>query len=1292
MQVNRILLIIFIQLISLSVKALDYGSFLIYKEIGTQEGLSQNRVNSIFKSSDGYLWLGTDYGLNRYDGNMMKTYFYDRENISSLPSNKINFIVEDAHSNLWIGTDRGLCVYDRFCDCFNRRNELVSQSAFSYLMLDDGILLGIGQKLFFYDYSSGKISFLINIFAKTMVNYKGHIYINTRYSGIYEFDRKDNRLIPLTQFKGKNYTSLYVDSHNRLWLASYGKGVYCYENGSLVKYLSTENSSLNNNIILDFAEKDNHLLLATDGGGINIVSLMDFSTINVERKVDNPNSLPESSFCSIYCDPDGNVFAGSVRHGVYLLKLVNAYTYNKTVPFGNKYGLSYNTVLSFCQSDNGVALVGTDGGGINIFNSYNRLFFHMPETVNERITSIIEYSDDLFLYYGYNKGFRLIDKSGRVKSFDVVNKKLNDIVFKHGLRVKMFRCGNDIFISSYGIFIYNIENKILKKIAEVGNGIRYYNPIIVGEYAGNVYFTDGPDIFRYNYKTEIFSKIYSGIDLIKDAVIDENGIIWYGTGGGLWMYDANKLAVEKINNSLLDEITSIMYDNKRRLYIGTRRELFIYLIDENRLILTNEDDGIAINEYISKSYCKLPSGDILLGGISGMTYIKSGFDFELEQDISISLLDFLVDGKHIKSREQGKIRLFDIPWNFNYLDIILKSGLKNIFHGNHYRFRIGNTDEKYLYSHSNSIKINYLPEGKYDVFVSYYKKSGDWSDETLLCKLQVFPPWWRSSLFFILLFILFVLILFFIMYIFYIKKKREHRREINRLKKNMYNEKIDFLINLSHELRTPLTLICSPLKRILNHQLPEDSIEQNLSIAYQQAYRMRDIINMVLDIRKLEEGKSMLYIMPHKFNEWIKLSVHRFEAEMEARHINLVLVFDKRIKEVSFDDNKCDFVLSNFLSNSIKFSNDDTEIIVQTSLSDDLQWVRVSVKDEGIGLSNVDLNSVFNNFYQGEHERGGSGVGLAYSKKIIDWHKGRIGAVDNDGKGAVFYFELPLSLTNNSDNKSFETSLEIENNRLNINESYSFANSAVLIAEDDSDLRNYLKETFKKIFAKVYVASNGLEALEKARERFPDVIISDVMMPKMNGFDFCKEVKSDIEISHIPFILLTAHNYSQNMYTGYKLGADLFIPKPFEIDDLLILISNLLQKREAVRKRYEKESFISVKDVSFSNADEMFLSNLDDYISKHLDDSDLNVEALASNMYISRSLLFKKIKALTGMGVVDYLNNKRIRKAEILLLSTEMSITEISEIVGFSSLKYFGKVFKKINGISPLDYRKGAKS
>ncbi|MGP1538245.1 two-component regulator propeller domain-containing protein [Bacteroides pyogenes] len=1273
-----------------------------YKQLGIGEGLSQSRVQCILNDHRGYLWVGTESGLNCYDRDHLKQYLHQPGNEKTLPANNIFFIAEDSLYNLWVGTTTGICLYDRENDCFKTlRNNGKPVFVASCLRVEGGMLLAGSGAIYKYAYDNKELEALY--YADDPAFYtpfwqmercdNEQVLLNSRWHGIYSFNLKTHELKKIDSFTEKNYTCMYLDSRKRLWISSYGNGLYCYENNKLLKHFTTSNSPLTYDVIHDITERENQLWVATDGGGINIISTDDFSFTHIRRMQDDVHSFPANTIYRLYSDPANNMWAGSIRHGLIGIKNVYARSF-RNVPFGNLYGLSNQTINSFFQDEEGMIWIGTDGGGINRFDPVTETFRHYPATQHEKVVSIVAYTPDELLFFSFNRGLFVFNKhTGQMRPFMLMDKEMNNKTCINGFSVNIQRIAeHKILFSAQHIFVYDTRTRKFDIVASMRKDYERNSPLVIKTVGTQTYLSDLKNICVYDSSDKSFQTIYRGEHIINDACMDSNEIFWLASAEGLVRYNPQTGKSELIQTGLFQEATSVVADSRNRIWIGTRRHLYVYSSLTHNFVKLDEVDGVLPNEYIFHATLPAKNGDIFMGGTTGMTVINASVHFDADAGHAIELLDVLLNGLPVSvGEESGKTSgTIEIPWNFSSLQLKVLLKEDDVFRKNIFRFSIDGLDPGLPISGSNSLVINHLPIGEYAINASYYTRSGEWSPKQQVLYLIVTPPWWKTGWFYAALILLTALLVYGTAYFFYRKKRARQKQEIIRLKNKMYEEKINFLTNISHELRTPLTLICAPLKRIIDREPENKSMENQLVPIYKQARQMKNIIDMVLDVRKLEEGKDVLHILPHLLNEWVRSVGDKFALEYEVKGIKLVYELDERIGKVPFDKNKCEFVLSNFLMNALKFSDSGSTTTLVTALSQEGDRVRVSVKDEGMGLNMVNTDSLFSSFYQGEHDKGGSGIGLSYAKSLITHHRGHIGALNAPGRGAVFYFELPV-VTNAGEaaiNAFAETPAEVETKEPYDIDLAFLRKFAVLVVEDTAELRGYLKDTLSDYFDRVYTAKDGKDGLEQIKERLPDIIISDVMMPRMNGFELCRQVKTDLDISHIPFILLTAYHDSQNMYTGYKTGADAFLPKPFEADGLLALINNLLKQREQVRKRYKENNLLTHKEMSFSNADESFLLKLDTLIAKHMSDPKLNVAFLAANMCVSRSLLFNKVKAITGMGIVDYVNKQRIEKSIVLLTTTSMNITEISEMTGFSSLRYFSKVFKSMKGETPSAYRK----
>lgn len=418
-----------------------------------------------------------------------------------------------------------------------------------------------------------------------------------------------------------------------------------------------------------------------------------------------------------------------------------------------------------------------------------------------------------------------------------------------------------------------------------------------------------------------------------------------------------------------------------------------------------------------------------------------------------------------------------------------------------------------------------------------------------------------------------------------------------------------------------------------------------------------------------------------------------FVSEGEAKGIEIHYKLDEQIAEVSFDGDKCEIILTNLLINALKHSPEGTAILICTELLTKEQRVRISVSDQGCGLGQVDRDKLFTRFYQGNGERNGTGIGLSYSKILAELHGGSIGARDNDAAGAVFFFELPLRAISEEvlcEPKAYLNELISDEESEEVTDTGAFNTKAysLLVVDDNPDLIDFLRDTLKEKFKQVYTAANGVEALEVVRKNHPDIVVSDVMMPRMNGYELCKQIKEDIDISHIPVILLTARDDDQSQLHGYKLGADGYLTKPFEEEMLQELIRGRLRNREQTKARYMNAGILPVPEEStFSQADETFLLKLNKIIMDNLSNPALDVAFLCREVGMSRAALYNKMKALTDVGANDYINKLRLERAILLITTTDLNFTEIAERTRFSTSLYFSTMFKQYTGETPTKFR-----
>lgn len=1297
---KRYSFLIWILFFVLSTKAEQQDYY--FRQISLEQGLSQSRVQCIYRDHLGVIWIGTKWGLNSYDQSELKSYFHDREQPNSLPDNFIRFITEDRLGDLYVSTNKGIAIYNKAENQFQPlKYNGKPFNAWSYLQIGDNFLFGGEETLYQYNLTDKSITTIFPDIDGDKLKCINRIFqwspdvliTSSKKDGLWMYDLIKKKMYRCPFVKEREINTIFVDSQNRLWVSFYGKGIACYsKEGKRLFSLSTKNSGLNNDIIFDFLEKDNQLWIATDGGGINILDFQTMKFSHLKHISDDEQSLPNNSIYRLYKDQMDNIWIGSIHGGLFAIKKVFIKTY-KDVPLNNPNGVSERTVVSIFEDKDTLLWIGTDGGGINSFDQKTNTFHHYPTTYGEKVTSITDFSENELLLSCFNKGvFTFNKRTAQMQPFPIINDSISKREFSSGDLVNLYATKDNIYILGAKVYIYNKHTRQTSILYAPQIDIqRQIAMQAIYSDDTHLYLMGTNNLFKLNFKTNELSSLVNmkeGDDFTS-ACRDDKGNFWIGSNFGLLFYNKQTGKTEKIHTNLFNSVSSLAYDKKGKVWIGAQNMFFAYIINEKRFVILDESDGVPSNELIFTPIPALRTPNLYMGGTMGLVRINTDIIFESNSSPILKLLEVKLNGK--STLKQVNNNCISIPWNHSSFNIKVIADEKNSFRKHLFRYVITGKDKMVIESYLQTLELGTLASGEYTISVSCDSSNGEWSQPTEILTIIVSPPWWKST-WFIILCIFFAFLVAGVVFFSLIRKKENRlKREMREHEKKIYEEKIRFLINISHELRTPLTLIYASLKRILNKEVKQDELPEYLQGAFKQANQMKDIINIVLDARKMEVGQEVLHISSHPLHKWIQEVAETFQTASKAKEIEITYDFDDSIQSIAYDDTKCKVVLSNLIMNALKYSPNQTRIVIKTIRTN--ESIQVHVQDQGIGLDNVDIKKLFTRFYQGKHNEGGSGIGLSYAKMLIDLHGGRMGAFNNKDRGATFFYEIPANLQEqevscpqhsylNELLSSPEEEEKIESG------SFSLQGYSLLIVEDKQDLREFLKNALKDKFKKIYQAENGLVALEVIKQQQPDIIVSDVMMPQMNGYQLCKEIKENLNISHIPVILLTARADSESQMLGYKLGADAYLPKPFEMEMLLSVIQNQMRNREYIKSRYRGNQFIlSPQEATFSNADEQFMIKLNEMIDQNLSQPDLDVKFLTAQMAMSRTSLYNKIKELTGMGANDYINRRRIDKAIILLTQSDMSITEISEQVGFTYQRYFSTLFKEMKGMTPSQFR-----
>ena len=1283
-----------------------YAEHYVFQSI-SDGAVSLSEVNCIYREPDSYVWIGTPKGLYCYDGGSMRSYVHTEAEYS-LPKNMVLGIGADRKRNLWVLTAGGVCVYDRTGDCFLPVVDGQGESvvAYSFCQSGDSVYLGGDGVIYSCDAVSRRLVPVVETDRKNSLRIdgimpldSGRLLCSNKNEGLFVLDTQTETFVRAPYDCPKEASAMLV-SGDCVWIATYNHGLSCFDkiSGRRTAFYSTQNSGLNNNVILSLVEQDSLLWIGTDGGGINILDPNTGRvTILTHRQADE-RSFPSTSIKTLYKDSNNDIWAGSVRNGVINVRksMIGSFS---DVPLGNPYGLSNPTVLCLYQEDGSPYVwIGTDGEGINRLDTRTFAFTHYPQTRHVKVSSIVGYSHDRLLLSLYAKGLFLFDPhSGGLTPLKVSSEEIsNQLLYRRQTLNLYNESSGNVLMLGYSVYRYYIEDGRMDKIGCPQPAHVNGNLLPVGEFGGYTYIHDNQNLYRLGVGEDRMESIsdFPPSTVINSASLDEDGNIWIASDGKVIRFDIAGRISEEVGLSAFKDVNSVMRDRSDRLWLGTNNGLYVYYLNDGRFARLGESDGVIHNEYLEKPMLRTPNGDIYLGGIRGLLHIDHLFSFDETDVPAVKLTEVRIDGNPVADVYLQDSPSVEYPWGSKLLTLGLMSEEKDIFRDRTYRLTIQDSDGSQNFESDDSkVNLRLLSPGEHKIFVSCDMHNGEWTEPQLIMTVRALPPWYQTLAFKLVSSLLFVAVIFLVSGMYYRRKANRLRIAMQEKEKDIYEQKVRFLINISHELRTPLTLIHAPLKRILHCMSPQDANFRSIENIFRQSGKMKELIDMVLDLRKMETGTSSMHFDRYRLNEWIENTVNDFYDEGEARGVKIVTELDSQVHDICFDKEKCSIVLNNFLMNALKHSPSGGTIRVVSRLVGE-DRVRVSVADEGVGLRGVDVNKLFVRFYQGDGECSGTGIGLSYSKILVEQHNGKVGAENNPEKGATFFFEIPTNLQQEKvacESKPYlnELFMDAEKNLMeNTGDSIDTKGFCVLVVDDSPEMLDFLKESLKDYFKEVYSASDGEEALKILKKHLPDIVVSDIMMPKMNGYELCKYIKSNIDYSHIPVVLLTARNEEQSLKLGYKIGANAYVPKPFDLETLIEILRSKLKQKEDIKQRYSQAILLpEPKDTTFSAMDENFLLKLNKIINENISNPELGVPFICQEIGLSRTSLYNKLKVVTGMGLNDYINKIKLEKAIALIKSSDMSFAEIADLTGFSTARYFSTTFKQYTGYTPTDYK-----
>ncbi|WP_373803242.1 response regulator [Bacteroides heparinolyticus] len=1298
---GSLFVLLFLCLLSLRAGA-NKTPYYHFKQLSINEGLPSS-VTALYDDGRGSLWIGTKQGVYRFNGEKIKKYMADGCDMVDVANNlhHVLHIQGDKSGRIWFTTIGGVLCYEpeqRDLKPLFRDGKPVAAN--HVVPHGDQVIVPVADSLLIYDLNKAPlyaIPFsLRGVRPELLLPYDEEYFLMNDSSGRLMLLNKRNGNIIAAPMQGDvsavNY--LYRDKKEHYWIACYGRGVKCYaHDGTLLAEYNRSNGRLNNDIVLDIKEWGGALWMATDGGGVNVL-YTDTGTVQHITAQNSPNFPANSATC--LCPTDDYLWIGMVREGVLGARKSFIKTYTKA-SLNPRLGLSDKCPLCLWEESDGTLWIGTDGGGVNRFSPDTEEFAHYPATEGEKIVSLCPLSDTELLLSSFTRGlFALNKRTGAYRRIALPDKEIQRRLEASGSPVNL-RPTSDGGIEIYGSAAYRYHpHKGL--LTPIRTGLPRTAPswIYIGTAGTEDYYHDRTRIFCHNRATDSFRYIVErAINRILTAALGSDGTLWFAEPGGVSRLLPGR---QKPENIVLpdgnDLVTSLVAGRDGTVWMGAVGVLYAYDPQRRHFVIYSETDGVLPNDFLPKPVLNARDGSVYMGGSEGLLRVNPALKEDaLPRIPRLFLQEALLEGAPVALPSDG---MMEVENGFTSLNLSVSLSGADLFHKRIYRFRIGGLNEGYIETSRPKLTLQTLPPGTYRITGQCTADNGEWTGLFPLLTLTVLPPWWLRIPFLVAVGVLLLLAA-----VLAIRAREKRMQDELREKERMiYKDKVRALINISHELRTPLTLIYTPLKQLVAGRNIPYEVRMRLRGIFKQTRQMKNLIDMILNIRRMEVEENILRMSALPFNEWLGGVLDDFRTEFGERGITLRFEPDGRIGTVCFDRAQCEIVMNNLLTNAYKFSEAETETVVRTSCEDGGSYLRVTVTDHGIGLRDEDLPHLFTRFYRGDHGSEGTGIGLSYARQLVEMHGGVISAHANDDgtQGATFSFTLPLR----TEAAHIKSSPRIELlNRLapdmplpkveNVQSVGREKYHSILIVEDDRDLCHLLVCELQALFEEVYEAHDGLEALPLLASKAPQIVVSDIRMPRMDGLKLCRYIKQRPELDYIPVILLTACADEEVMEEGYKAGAEAYITKPFDMEMLSLRIHTILHARHIVKEHYRPAADLPASPVAPRNhRDEELLLRLQHIICENIGNPAMDVSFLASRMGMSRATLYNKLKGVMDIGLGEYIVRCRMEHAIRLLQETDLGISEVAEQSGFRHARNFSTLFKSEKGMTPGQWRKNS--
>lgn len=1272
--------------------------------------ISHNTASKLYIGPEGHLWVKNVNGLFDVFDSESEKFTRGAGNFATkynLASESIGMLMKDRQGRFWFThPDQGISIYDP-----KTRNTLHLATGTTSGSLSSNQIAAIAE-------SPDGMVWSVNLSGEVELIDPNRLIVTKSLQ------------LPKSKIPDSANYELVMDSDGDAWVFDPERdlGVFWIDGFTNEISANRENEGgfrLNNDMVKAVVEaKSGQIWLGTDHGGINIINKKSKAVWFFDNENNLEANMPHNVVYALYKDPEDIIWIGTHKKGIsyYHQGLLRFSHVRKN--FSETQSLPFNDVNAFVEDSLGNLYIGTNGGGLIYHdrksNRYKQ-FLHDPNNPNSVAGDVIVdllLDHEGVLWIGtYLNGMGKFDG----KTFTNFPHQQSETNGVPGPNIwKLFEDSkNRIWIGTLrsGMAMLEADRKTFHHYPAGSPPFTPHNQYITGfaeDRAGNIWIGGGSglNVINYEKKTTAYYSESSENGLKEsnatDIFSDSEGIIWLNTQNGLHYFDQQDSVFVHFgeeeglpSNYLVD----ILEDDERNLWISSQKGLSYAMVNRNaqpfKITFQNFDqkDGLQASLFNKNSALKTSDGELIFGGPNGYNIFKSeNFAFE-QNNPKVVFTDLQLFNESVGVGENIGNRV-PLEKSLEYTDKLVLRYDENMFsigfsalnflypEKNKYRYKLKGFNDEWIYLNDELAKVTFtnLDPGKYTLVVQPGTVLDGWSTSEYGLEIEILAPFWKTPLAYLLYFLAIAGIIYYFRTQLLSRQKEKFERE-NAIREAKRVQELDklktkFFTNLSHEFRTPLSLILTPAEHLLAES-KDHVLSGQYKIIQRNARRLLKLINQLLDVKNIDKGAMAFHPSEGDIIQFVRDSIYDFKELSENQHIQLSFESSADSLQAIFDLDKLEKVIFNLLSNSFKFTPEDGKIHVKVEIFEETEEhaiLSLSVTDSGIGISLEDQDKVFDRFYttegHGQQLNQGSGIGLSLAQDFAKIMGGILDVQSEPGKGSKFTLTMPLGLILPEDE---------EDELLQESSTSEIKKDCILIVEDHREFRNYLKDCLIENY-QVLTASNGLEGLEIARHVVPDLVISDWMMPMMDGEELCKKIKGDIKTSHIPVVLLTAKKSEENLLKGLDSGCNLYLTKPFNLEVLQLNVKNLLRERNMKQEQNRRKIEINTSEIEVVSMDDQLIQKAVALVELHIEDPLLSVEFLSKELGMSRVHLYKKLQSLTGKSPIEFIRLIRLQRAAQLLLKSQLSVSEIAYKVGYNNAKYFAKQFKAEFEVLPSEY------